>query len=419
MLVLHVLVKPLTMANRSSLPLILQDTEWCTLSLGLHFPSNFCPRLTETLSKTYGVVSEPFGCFSTIPPGKTAMRRRKTLLAVLLSLVGSVLAFVPLGRPLAHGFSAPQQELPACGTNCGTERWSVKTLSDADREKVDFTAKEATVGWLVSQEHPAQSPPDQRIGPIERQTCKVRAQLISYKVEQDGDFHIVIADVEDPGKTMIAEIPSPDCAGACASAHVEEFRRARAVIMEFSNEAPRLTAVVTGVGFFDFAHGQTGAAPNGIELHPVLKIELESNSSLPSVSSPETSDENKKKEGSVWVNTSTGVYHCPGTRWYGTTASGTFMTEAEAQEHGYRPAYGNECGPAGARIASQKQDGTVRNTKAGRAGNPDVRVWVNTSSGVYHCPGTRWYGNTKHGEYMPQKKAQDGGYRPAYDTVCH
>ena len=29
-------------------------------------------------------------------------------------------------------------------------------------------------------------------------------------------------------------------------------------------------ALVTGVGFFDFIHGQTGVAPNGIELHPVL-----------------------------------------------------------------------------------------------------------------------------------------------------
>src|SRR5205807_6428653 len=229
------------------------------------------------------------------------MKRGETLLALLLSLVGSVLAFVPPGRPAVYGFSAAQHELPACGTYCGTERWSVKTLSDADRDKVDFTAKEATVGWLVSQEHPAQSPADQRIGPIETQTYKVRARLISYKLEQDGDFHIVIADVEDPGKTMIAEIPSPDCAGACASAHVEEFRRARAVIMETSNQASSVSVVVvvTGVGFFDFLHGQTGAAPNGIELHPVLKIEPESDSSLGSVSSPKVSAENKNKEVSV------------------------------------------------------------------------------------------------------------------------
>jgi hypothetical protein len=49
---------------------------------------------------------------------------------------------------------------------------------------------------------------------------------------------------------------------------------------------------------------------------------------------------------------------------------------------------------------------------------PDVKVWVNTSSKVYHCPGTRWYGKTKVGEYMTQKQAQEKGYRPAYGKVC-
>ncbi len=30
--------------------------------------------------------------------------------------------------------------------------------------------------------------------------------------------------------------------------------------------------------------------------------------------------------------------------------------------------------------------------KAFGAGNPAAKVWVNTDSGTYHCPGTRWYG---------------------------
>jgi hypothetical protein len=51
-------------------------------------------------------------------------------------------------------------------------------------------------------------------------------------------------------------------------------------------------------------------------------------------------------------------------------------------------------------------------------GNPDVKVWVNTASGVYHCPGTRWYGATKQGEYMTQAEAQKKGHRPAYGKVC-
>ena len=52
------------------------------------------------------------------------------------------------------------------------------------------------------------------------------------------------------------------------------------------------------------------------------------------------------------------------------------------------------------------------------AGNPNVKVWVNTNSGVYHCPNTRWYGNTKSGRFMTQREAQSKGYRPAYGAVC-
>jgi len=53
-----------------------------------------------------------------------------------------------------------------------------------------------------------------------------------------------------------------------------------------------------------------------------------------------------------------------------------------------------------------------------RAGDPNARVWVNTNSGVYHCPGSRWYGNTKEGQYMTQKQAQAAGHRPAYGSAC-
>jgi hypothetical protein len=168
---------------------------------------------------------------------------------------------------------------------------------------------------------------------------------VEYKPEADEDFHIVIADVEDPNKTMLAEIPSPDCDGSCASGHAEEFRKARAVIMGLGDQqAPPVTLVVTGVGFFDFLHGQTGAAPSGIELHPVLKVELEPGSapSVP-VPAPQAGPENATREVKVWVNTASGVYHCPGSRWYGATKQGKYMGECEAKKEGYRAAYGHSC----------------------------------------------------------------------------
>jgi Protein of unknown function (DUF3761) len=48
--------------------------------------------------------------------------------------------------------------------------------------------------------------------------------------------------------------------------------------------------------------------------------------------------------GMVWVNTDSKVYHCPGTKYYGTTKQGKYMTEADAKASGARPDHGNACG---------------------------------------------------------------------------
>ena len=45
--------------------------------------------------------------------------------------------------------------------------------------------------------------------------------------------------------------------------------------------------------------------------------------------------------------------------------------------------------------------------------NPLTLVWVNTNSGIYHCPRTRWWGRKKGGEFMSELRAQIRGHRPA------
>ncbi len=41
----------------------------------------------------------------------------------------------------------------------------------------------------------------------------------------------------------------------------------------------------------------------------------------------------------------------------------------------------------------------------------DTVVWLNTSSGIYHLKGERWYGRTKHGAYVCKKEADAAGDR--------
>ena len=48
---------------------------------------------------------------------------------------------------------------------------------------------------------------------------------------------------------------------------------------------------------------------------------------------------------------------------------------------------------------------------------PD-KVWVNSSTNVYHCPSDRYYGKTKDGKYMTEADAKKAGAHGVRNETC-
>jgi hypothetical protein len=158
---------------------------------------------------------------------------------------------------------------------CGVERWSVKTGTDSGATSIDLNSSSATtISSLVAESAPQPIPVNSRVQPTETTVWTVDATLLEFKRENDSDYHLVLSD--GAGNTMIAEIPSPTCVGA-GSPFASAIAQARSQFdatftVGSSFQQANVPVQVTGVGMFDFLHGATGAAPNGVELHPVLKI---------------------------------------------------------------------------------------------------------------------------------------------------
>lgn len=184
---------------------------------------------------------------------------------------------------------APAQPFPSCPnasplhplTHCGTERWAAKTLSDSKSPSIDYANVQTITLTEVNQKtghcHPGMSL--RRTFPEELQVFEVTGWVRCIKREQDRDYHIAIFEEDaDDAPSMVVEVIDPGCNGAKNSPEHQRLVDARASFMQLTNSKPHdllgKQVKVTGVGFFDLSHGQTGIASSCMELHPVLSIEL-------------------------------------------------------------------------------------------------------------------------------------------------
>ena len=176
---------------------------------------------------------------------------RRVITVVVLAALAAVAARIAAPAP-AH------QTRPSAAFACGVERWRIKTLQDRPRL---VPARATTVAHLISVPRPAYVPTTARL-PSERRIYSVIAAVTLVREESDQDLHLVL----QVGRNhMIAEAPdAPFCTGNATTLRKKQMRQARNAVRLCSR------ARVVGVAFFDYFHGQTGVAPNVIELHPIL-----------------------------------------------------------------------------------------------------------------------------------------------------
>ena len=202
------------------------------------------------------------------------------------------------------GLNIPVTEAhgPTCG---GTERWNVKSANDPDASKIDPNPQGPFTVAQMNQVLPGPLSAGGRMA-AEKKQYTVHGFLSFFKEEDDGDYHVVITDrpgdfakgqqAMPNGRSMVVEFPDVSCLsgksglGPPTSVLSQQMAEARDAFenqtgaVNGSKITQSIPVTVSGVGFFDRAHGQTGRAteraqPDGrkvvIELHPVTDFTVD------------------------------------------------------------------------------------------------------------------------------------------------
>ncbi len=202
-----------------------------------------------------------------------------------LLLVFSILALAAISYTILSGETDDDKDdfITVKGSdgvlvNCGVERWSIKTCTDGDTSHVNFNIiVPSTILYQRSLPTPPTLPANNRL-PLEDSVYQIDCKLVRYKLEDDGDVHCVIT-ANGNIDTMVSEICDPQCPNIAQTSRFAELTTLRNWFVSnyhpsTSWQYPNLNIRITGVGFYDFQHGQIGIPPNGREIHPILTMTL-------------------------------------------------------------------------------------------------------------------------------------------------
>ena len=161
---------------------------------------------------------------------------------------------------------------------CSTDNAGLRTFSDPQRNLVRLQPRLTTVATINGLRPPRRTPTTRATG-YQRHVWRVRAQIVEYRLEADGEIDLALYDGKQ--SYLTATMPHPRCLSARARAR-EAIVRARALLEGLCGPARPgwrdlgAVAVLDGVGYWDRRGrgGREGHARNDAELHPVTNVRL-------------------------------------------------------------------------------------------------------------------------------------------------
>ena len=176
--------------------------------------------------------------------------------------------------------SSEKQERPAI------DRWQVRTGIDSDVTRVKPDPDMTTVEELIAQPRPDDMPlsgkapakyQSGRAAPVETTTWSFDAEVRGFRRSVNRTYRLIL--VGNSGATMIAKLPDPKRMRQSSPwlSSVVAVRNRLEERLRFTNAytylTPPLPVHLMGIGHFGRPHGQAGAAPNGVELQPIIGFE--------------------------------------------------------------------------------------------------------------------------------------------------
>jgi hypothetical protein len=174
---------------------------------------------------------------------------------------------------------------------CGKAKWDIKTGSDWEGQNP--SEAHWTISDLVKLPKPDNSR-ERHQDTVEGSLLILDAELVEYKREPDGDYHLILTD---GSHFLVAEIPNPDCAkgsrfhDAIAQARVAFESTDYDLQPSTRFKTTHIAVSIEGLGFFDKSHGAKSAAPNGLEIHPVTAFQFRDLPQHPEDSSTDEDDD--------------------------------------------------------------------------------------------------------------------------------